>query len=743
MRRIAGISSRVQAMLCVVFALVCCQFSSAIITADTIPTGVDVLMLVDQSGSMGGVPYGVPSSVVPIPNDPEGLRFVASQAAFNILGVDRLALHRTAEYRLGVISFGGPSAPRQPVSDYAQVTLGLSRIAPSTPREWQAAQGTINPVLSGTSWLQQRKNLGSTSFIEPFEFACAEFGKHVSVPEPRRVVLVMTDGMPERAYETVDVSAHFSKVRDVVRKCEPLRSAEIHVIGLTNISNPRYFDTVEELWWQVTGSRDRVGLIASNQQLHQRVAGVIAGIVPWGSRVSRKTAVGTHLDRLIFRVFKTSATDVVRFYPAGSKGSDEYVRCGETVECEGSTDLMEVLTVPFPRAGMWRIEVVSGRDVEIWKTEVPVETSLETPASIVQFGQARARLRLLTQSGAEWLPSRDPDTRINWTGSTFDDKTGSNPIAMTVIDDHYTFDVTPLSVGNATVHIVGVTQGFSEDGSPVEVHVFDRVLQLPSVVPGRLVRLVPAIVSVDGGDPYDLREWWSVVGALGERPVKLSIEALGPYGTLVRPTDVFSGVPSILANLIGPEENQVIELPIGKDRWETILPARSPGTYEIFFKTPPGVRPATAVQDSETLVFERGDAPWRSWAVPGSVVVVLMLLTALMYIAVGQYQVRRRPHLTGSLRIAMDGSGFGEEVLPLGSGKNTRVVHSRRMPGLKIRATTIRGASRGSPAIRLVLDVPGARQNGTRPQRKTVHRFERGQTENISNGSQGFSVRYQ
>lgn len=737
------LSTAARLMACMGLALVLFQVGLAVASADTIPNGVDVLMLVDQSGSMGGAPYGVPASVVPIPNDPEGLRFAASQAAFNILGVDRLALHRTAEYRLGVISFGGPSAPRQPVSDYAQVTLGLSRIAPSTPREWQASQGTINPVLAGTTWLQQRKNLGSTSFIEPFELACAEFGKHVSIPQPRRVVLVMTDGMPERAYESVDVSAHFSKVRDVVRDCEPLRSAEIHVIGLTNIANPRYFDTVEELWWQVTGSKDRVGLIASNQQLHQRVAGIVSGIVPWGSRVSRKTAVGTHLDRLIFRVFKTSVTDVIRFFPPGSKGSDDYIQCGDLVECEGSTELLQVLTIPFPRAGMWRIEVIAGRDVEIWKTEIPVETTLETPSSIVQFGQARARLRLLTQSGAEWLPSRNPDTQINWAGSTFDDKTGSNPLFITVIDDHYTFDVTPRTAGNAAVHLVGATQGFSEDGSPVEVQVFDNVIQFPSVVPGRLVRLVPTIVAVDGGDPHDLREWWSVVGAHGERPVKLSIEALGPSGTVVRPTDVFSGVPSILATLIGPEENQVVELPIGKDRWETILPARSPGTYEISFTTPPGIRPATAVEDAPTLVFDRGDAPWRAWGVPVGGVVLILSFTALASIAVGQYQVRRPPHLTGSLRIAVDSSGYGEEVLPLGFGTNTKVIHSRRVPGLKIKAMTIRGSSRGSPSIRLVIDVPGTKQAGVRPQRKTVQRFVRGQTENISNGAHRFFIQYQ
>src|SRR5687768_8250937 len=68
--------------------------------------GFDLLFLVDQSGSMGGVASGTPASVVPIPNDPAGLRFVAPEAAIRILGHDRLGVRRNADYRVGLLSFG-------------------------------------------------------------------------------------------------------------------------------------------------------------------------------------------------------------------------------------------------------------------------------------------------------------------------------------------------------------------------------------------------------------------------------------------------------------------------------------------------------------------------------------------------------------------------------------------------------------------------------------------------------------
>ena len=668
-------------------------FGVTVVGAEPAPPQVDVLLLVDQSGSMGGAPFGMPSSVVTTPNDPAGLRFAAPQAAFNILGVDRLALHRTAEYRLGVISFGGPNSPLQFRSDYTQVTLDLTRIAPATPREWEATQATLGPSLSPDPWVRQRKNLGSTSFVEPFQLACDQFSRHVVTPAPKRIVILMTDGIPERPYETVDVSAHLGQVRNIVRECEALRTAEIHVVGLTNFTNLRYFDTVEELWWRITGAKERVGVISNNQQLHQKVAGIIAGTVPWGSRVSRKTAIGSHLDRVVFRVFKTATTDVVRFFPPGAKGADDYVRCGAAIDCQGNADLTQVITFPFPRAGMWRVEVVSGRDVEVWKTEVPVELSLDSPASLVQYGRAKIGLRLLSQQGSEWTPALDPDVRVDWTGSSFVDGAGTSPLVVTGDGERYAFEVAPGVAGPARVRLRGTTGGFDEDGVPRQVAVFDRELALPAVVPGKLVRLRPSLTAEDGADPSDLHEWWSLGGSMGARPVRLVIQPIGSDGAPVRPTDVFNGVPSIIGTVSGPEGDEQVELPIGPERWEVVVPMPVAGRYEVSFVTPAGLRPAVAVDDAPVITLDRVEAPWR-------VRILIVLVFGGMAVVGGlgiwiraQLKVRRPPHLSGTLSVQfVDRSGVvrDEPIAGLGPGKNVEEFSLAHVPGGSLRVSVHR-----------------------------------------------------
>lgn len=720
--------------------------------ADTAPQ-VDVVLLVDQSGSMGGAPFGMPSSVVETPNDPAGLRFAAPLAAFNILGIDRLALHRTAEYRLAVVSFGGPTTPFQPRSEYAQATLDLSRIAPTTPREWEATQAAIGPALSADPWVRQRKNLGSTSFVEPFQLACEQFSKHVVVPAPKRLVILMTDGIPERSYETVDVSAHLGRVRDIVRDCDALRSAEIHVVGLTNFANLRYFDTVEELWWRITGDKSRVGLIANNQQLHQKVAGIIAGVVPWGSRVSRKTAIGSHLDRVVFRVFKTATSDVVRFYPPGSKGPDDYLRCGAAIDCQGNADLTQVVTVPFPRAGVWRVEVVSGRDVEVWKTEVPVEVSLDTPASLVQYGRVRVGVRLLTQQGAEWTSSLDPDVRVDWSGSSFVDGAGATPLVVTTEGDRYAFELVPGTAGPARVRLRGTAPGFDEDGAPRTVVVFDQELPVPTVVPGKLVHLRPSVAAEDGADPTSLHEWWSPGGSLGRRSVRVVVEAVGSDGALVRPPDVFNGVPSIIATVSGPDGDEQIELPIGKDRWEAIVPLTVPGRYEMSFQTPPGPRPAVAVDDAPAVNLERAEESWRRWGVPTALTVIGVLFSLLVWAVFVAYRVRRPPYISGSLQLLISRPGRTPEPEPLrfARGRNFVRVASRRVPGLTFELKHVRADQRGIPAVELVAHVP-ARLTGRRgafwpvsfnTRREPLGRIERGR-QSVLNFSDGMvTVTYQ
>lgn len=71
-------------------------------------TGIDVLFLVDQSGSMGGREFGEESREG---TDPNGLRFEAAQFAMDWLGeLANVEVSASGAIRMGVIYFGDPQA---------------------------------------------------------------------------------------------------------------------------------------------------------------------------------------------------------------------------------------------------------------------------------------------------------------------------------------------------------------------------------------------------------------------------------------------------------------------------------------------------------------------------------------------------------------------------------------------------------------------------------------------------------
>ena len=614
---------------------------------------VDVLLLVDQSGSMGGAPFGMPASVVERPNDPDGLRFAAPLAALNILGLDRLGLRRGAEYRFGVVSFGGPETERQARDTFVEASLPLTLINPSNSVEWDTLQRVVKPAISGEQWALQKKNLGSTSFIEPFELACQQFSASSLSQSRTRLVILITDGRPQHPYKTIDPSEHLKAVKAIVDRCGPLKTASIHVIGLNDFDNPRWFDTVEELWTDVTGSRERVGLIASNQQLHQKVANILSTAIPWGEKVRQQTAVPAYLDRVIFRIFKTGSNDEVRFYPPGASTSD-FILCGKGgIECSGTGELTEIVTIPFPRSGMWRVEVVRGKDVEVWKTSVPVTVAVDKPPELVQFSKTTLRVQLLAQSGQVWRPRNDPQARVEWTCASLQVGAKSYPVEPIETEDGFELEIAPADSGPAWLKLCGTTNGFDEVGVPRRVPVvFSTSAVLPDVVQGTLATVRLEVVASDGGEAQAIHSTPLWLAGVENRPVRLTIRLESENGVLLPIRSVFDGDLSAKVSISGPDGDDTFTLNPEGDSWSLVAPMAVAGKYIVTPSFLGTMRKRVALQPFSPTAVERTAVPNRPLAIAAQVMLTIGVAAAAIWAAVGFVRARFPPLLIGTITVS-------------------------------------------------------------------------------------------
>ena len=98
--------------------------------------GLDVVFLIDQSGSMGGPEAGC--TICTYANDPLGLRFAAPEFAIELLGDDllqgQIARQTPVDVQVGIVSFGST----------AQISLGPALIQATTEEEWIAEWNSSN-----------------------------------------------------------------------------------------------------------------------------------------------------------------------------------------------------------------------------------------------------------------------------------------------------------------------------------------------------------------------------------------------------------------------------------------------------------------------------------------------------------------------------------------------------------------------------------------------------------------------
>lgn len=312
------------------------------------PPLVDVVLMLDQSGSMNG-PNGT---------DPQGVRVEA--ARYLIASVSEKS-SESSPNRVGIVDFGDKASPS---------TATLRVVSPSDGYEEAAGSVAL-------------RDLGGTNTIGALRAAFAGLQAAGGAKQGRNCRLVLfTDGRPEDD-RRLSQHQYFAEIREFVEKQLKPAGCELYVIAVDLIGD--VWNECSPRWKQILGD-DKVVRITSVDQLRGTFNQVINSIFsipnvpPDVLTTGRKSfTVRPYLDRVEFHVFPSTPEMKVRIdRPDGSTvtpGRDADVR---RRQFKG----YEIISVFDPAAGEWDYEVTAGKGrVEVFRNEVPLRMELVLPTA--------------------------------------------------------------------------------------------------------------------------------------------------------------------------------------------------------------------------------------------------------------------------------------------------------------------------------------------------------------------------
>lgn len=337
--------------------------------------GLDILFLVDQSGSMGGEAFGASPIDVPAPNDPLNLRFEAIQFALSTLVDYKTNLIPTVQLRMAVINFG----------DSPQLTLDWTEI--HNEAEWGATRDTILETLSVDRF--GNTNLGNTDFVEAFEAVDDTFDL---LPNDghQRVIIVLTDGQPcvPDQFTCGQAEAEQAEMDELIlfnSRSFPSDQYAIYVMAIDD--NGDLWSTRQQDWQAITGIEERATRVATSAEVSQRFSEILRELISTTTSTSNPEATllrcdptrDEYIDILPFTksihidLFKNEASPsqmVVR-QPDGSIVDNAF----PTVTVTNANGAIEEWDISSPVPGKWAFRPCSEEDelraeLEIINTQV-------------------------------------------------------------------------------------------------------------------------------------------------------------------------------------------------------------------------------------------------------------------------------------------------------------------------------------------------------------------------------------
>jgi len=504
----------------------CVIFPIQLLAQDSPFTGADVLLIVDQSGSMGGDAFGM---VDRLGTDPDGIRFEVGQFAMDWLGeLANVEISESGTIRMSVIYFGDP---------YIDTVLDWTSLAP-IGGDWDGQRTDLNFQLSLANF--GYTNFGYTNFEQAFEQARDQFDRLPTLETPQRntrVVIVVTDGEPcaQRdatpgiGCENLGVNRdQLNRVNALVGRFFPSSDYRTYIVGLETAAET-YWDDYEDLWFEVLREPNippRAARVDTPEEMRTAVSDFLQDIRTLLSRTSVTVAcpltggvcraeIPPYTGLARFRIFKSEpglgATNITITSPDGNA----FTRGSTGVTVDGVPTSIETWSVQRPAYGFWELRVegsVENVEVEIDQNFVSAELLFDDPPIYYQwqaipiapflYYNLDGRLPLVFAPG---FPINVTATLTDPTGlvNSISIPVGSNPFCAP--EAQYCASMVTHETGDYTIGIVGEVPGVRspitgvEPFIPVDTRTAGR-LQTFTIRPSHVTVELDPLLQSQGGN---------------------------------------------------------------------------------------------------------------------------------------------------------------------------------------------------------------------------------------------------
>ncbi|MEM8712404.1 MAG: vWA domain-containing protein [Planctomycetota bacterium] len=328
----------------------------------TVREGLDLVVVVDQSGSMVGT-GSAPK------NDPLNIRNHMVTFALDLLA--NSSRHNHVRHRLGVVSFG------------STVRLDLA-----------LAQGEVDP--SGIDLLRvqveeisTRPSLGQTDFLAAIEAAAAQFASIPQDPRRDRAIILITDGAP--SVPNMELAKYNRELLEYAQAHFPKAEYRIEVVALNDPSSD-YWSRYQKLWNVISNGHARK-LTGDEREMYRVLHQIVTELagVPVVPPVEGELILPPFLETVVFDIFTVGRDADVLVFPPNQPDQPLQDDSGD-VEISRVGDILVSYTVHRPKAGIWRFQEINPEDgVEILSQQFFPRGRLLEPAteqSVRQFDRA-------------------------------------------------------------------------------------------------------------------------------------------------------------------------------------------------------------------------------------------------------------------------------------------------------------------------------------------------------------------
>lgn len=547
-------------------------------------TGVDFVFIIDQSGSMGGDEEDNVAA-----NDPLGLRFYGTQYAADWLGSDRLRIHNDATYRMAVVHFG--SRIELQYFPSAGGSGHWQTIAPESPENWVPLQAELRRELAPDAF---DGHLNYTLPLLAFEDAKALFDELGPDPTRRRVIIVLTDGLPwESANSSTTFSRqHFAELEDFVSANFPSSEYHIYTVAM-NDGSGNHWGIGEEYWQRITNNNAE--LVRTNDDvgvLFRRILLETTSDLPTDvSYTDIEIEPGTviippYLESVEFAFFLADPTDAPQL---AINGAAVDPATSSTVTVDGAGTPIQIMRVSDPEPGRWYVDVSPpDTNVNIVMRQIRATGDLLQPTGRQsQYQPLQIQYRMTDSRGNPLREYSDLRYDLEITAEV---RSGSDSWQINLFkqsDNSYLADFTPVNTGHHEIYVHAESEDV--EGNPIVVYdgsistgfTVDPVYFVSTDLPAGGRQYEPFTISYelqDGrgqpvSDEMNLNAWVTVESSNGRDEIPLERQADGSYTAIYNPQASGEHVVYVQAEVTTEDGQQHTLVDEESSRFE-LLPTR-------------------------------------------------------------------------------------------------------------------------------------------------------------------------